>query len=78
MISECTTSAPSPEQGSRITICVAQCCRRINENAEDHRTVIVGQFDKPRLGDEAAKLDQLSGAFAALHLPVARVTKGAC
>ena len=56
-----------------IAVLAAQSARHVDERAVYQRPVIFGQIDQSRVGDQAAQLDQLPGALAPLHLPIARV-----
>lgn len=49
----------------------------VEQQPEHHRAIIVGQVDEAGLGDEPAELDQLAGALAPLHDPVAGILAGA-
>lgn len=69
-------AAPTPKQQRLFTIVTLQRRGKIEQRAEQNGAVIVHKFDEPSLGDEAAELDQLAGAFAPLHDPGAGVDTG--
>ena len=46
------------------------------ERSVEQRAIVVGKLDQPGLDDKPAELDQVTGAFAALHDPVAGVVPG--
>ena len=60
-----------------LAICAAKLRRGLDQQPEDDCTIIIGEIDQPCLGDKTAKFDQLSRAFATLHLPVASVMPSA-
>lgn len=64
-------STPLPERQHGIAIRPAQFRCRLDQYAEDHSAIIVGELDDPSLGDEPAQFDQMPRALAPLHLPVA-------
>jgi len=72
-IGKCPPSAPPPQRELVPGLVGAQFCRRLDQQPEDCGAIIVGQFDKARLGDKPAQFDQLPRALAALHLPGPRV-----
>jgi hypothetical protein len=45
----------------------------MEQRAVDDRAIVIDQLDDPRLRDKPAKLDQLSGSLAPLHLPLALI-----
>lgn len=49
-----------------------------DEQPKQDGSVVVRQFDQFGLGDQAAKLDELPGAFASFHLPLSRVMPCSC
>ncbi len=57
----------------KLKLCLARIAAELRggfeQQAEDRGPIVASEIDKLRLGDEAAKLDQLTRAFAALHLP---------
>ena len=70
---ECALAAPAPQQERLVSPLALQCRGGLDENAEDRRTIIVSEVDEPRLGNQAAKFDQLARALAALHVPRALI-----
>jgi hypothetical protein len=50
-----------------------ELCCRFDQYAVEDRTIVIGEFDEAGLGNQAAKLDQLTRTFTALHLPLPRV-----
>lgn len=66
--------APSaPQRQHLLTIIALQSRRRFGQEAEDYCAIVVDKFDETGLYDEATELDEVSRAFAPLHLPVAAV-----
>lgn len=62
-------AAPSPECDRLLAFIALQHCGDGEEGTEQHCAVIAGQFNQSRLLDEAAKFDQMAGAFASAHDP---------
>lgn len=62
-------ASPPPQQQRPFLVITTQPCRRLDQQPEDHRTIVIGEFDQPRLCNEPAELDQLAGALASLHDP---------
>jgi len=67
-------SAPSPTGQCLRALLIAQPLRDSQQRAIDHGAIVAGQFDQSGLGDQPAKLDQVTGAFSPLHDPFACVT----
>jgi len=67
------TTTTLPQQQHLIALWTAQLCGTVAEQAQDHRTIIIGQLDQAGLCNKSAELDQMPGSFAALHNPVARI-----
>ena len=68
-IGKCPLSPPPPQRELNAGLVDTQLGRRLNEQPEDHGTIIIGQFDKTSLGDQPTQFNQLSRARAPLHLP---------
>lgn len=66
-------SPPSPQRELTLARFASQRRGGFNQQAEDDGAIVAGQLDEVGLSDESTKLDQLMGAFAALHLPRPRV-----
>lgn len=73
-IVESAFAATSPQHQHLIAIVTAQPRRDLDQRAEDHRAIIVGQLDQAGFRDQSAELDQMPGSLAPLHDPVARIT----
>ena len=71
---ECASAAPSPKAQRLVAPVATQCRGCLNEQTEDHRSIIVGEFDQSGFRDQAAEFDKVSRPFAAFHLPCPRVT----
>ena len=61
--------APPPQKHLAITIFALQSGGDLEERAIDHGAIVIGEDHQASLGDQPAELDQLAGAFAALHDP---------
>src|SRR3546814_12753704 len=66
-------AAPPPSHERFLALFAAQHDRGREERAIEHGAVIIGEIDQPGFDDEPAKLNELTRAFAALHLPFPRV-----
>lgn len=62
--------------GRRLVVAVLQIGGEFEEGAEEGGAVVVHQLDETSLGDEAAELDEMTGAVAARSGPVAGVRAG--
>ncbi len=78
VIRERPLAAPPPQRQMLLAVLTAELCCSFDEQAEDRRTIVVGQLNKPGLGNQAAKLDQLPRPLPSFHLPLARVSARAC
>lgn len=65
-------SSSSPQRKGPLRL-FPQAISDSEQAAVDHGAVIAREFDQLSLGDKAAKLDQLPGAFAPFHLPVPHI-----
>jgi len=72
-IGKSSLSPPPPQRELGASLIGAQLCRCLDQQSKYHDTIIVGQFDYSRLGNQPAQLDQLPRALAPLHLPGPRV-----
>ena len=49
---------------------------KFQKRAVEQRAIVIGNLDQPGFDDKAAKFDQVTGPFAALHDPVASIVTG--
>src|SRR3546814_6713745 len=71
-ISDWSSDVCSSDLERFLALFAAQHDRGREERAIEHGAVIIGEIDQPGFDDEPAKLNELTRAFAALHLPFPR------
>lgn len=74
---ESAASTLAPERKGLFSGFGLECEHEFEEAAVERRAIIVREFDKTGFLNEATELDQMSGAFAPLHGPIAHVMSGA-
>jgi len=66
-----TLPTPPPERQGLRAILASELAGGLDQDAQDHGAIVIGQRDQIGLHDQSAQLDEMTRAFAALHLPVA-------
>jgi hypothetical protein len=61
------------EHNCSIAIFATQSRRGADQQSEDNRPVIIGQFDQAGFRNQAAELDKLPGSLATIHDPCSLV-----
>lgn len=62
-------AAPSPKRKRLIAGFATQRCRGFDQQSENCRPIVIGQFDQARFRNQATQFDQLPRALAALQDP---------
>ncbi len=76
LIPECPASPSPPQYRALLLLLALEQIGEFKERAVEQRAIVVGKLDQPGFDDEPAKLDQMTGPFAALHDPVAGIVPG--